>query len=140
MEVKADSRMNASWKTGGHDIGYDGCGAHTHKGIWRCPEESNLQIMLNNLREESESFLANTLVEVKASFLESHLGNDNPLYYIQVRSGNKAIYRVLVGDNVREAVDQAAEILEKIKEQAKEFSVTMLQSEVEYNPLWLENS
>ncbi len=139
VKVKASSTMDAFWKTGAHDAGYDGCGAHTHKGALICSEESNVQNMFKYLNTAPVSFLANTCVEVRASFLDVNPEYDKPLYFIQVRSGVKAVYRTLVGGDCKEAVAQAGDVLEKIRELAKERGIAMLRPEVEYNPDWLEN-
>lgn len=139
MKVRANQAMDVFWKTGAHDAGYDGCGAHTHKGAVICSEESNLQNMFNYLNAAPINFLANTCVEVRASFLDVNPGYDKPLYLIQVRSGKKAVYRTLVGEDSKKALLQADEILGKVKELAEDRGVTMLRPDVEYNPEWLEN-
>lgn len=140
MKVRANQTMDVFWKTGAHDAGYDGCGAHTHKGAFICSEESNLQNMFKYLNTAPTNFLANTCVEVRASFLDINPGYDKPLYLIQVRSGVKAVFRTLVGEDCKEAVLQADDILEKIKDLAEERGITMMRPEVEYNPEWLESS
>ncbi len=132
IKVRAHSTMDAFWKTGSHDVGYDGCGAHTHKGGIIANVDTALRV-----EKVKTSFLENAVVEVRASFVDPSRGFNKPMYYIVLRSGNEVAHTRLAGEDVKKAISEAGEVLKEVKKVAKERGVTMLRPEVEYNPDWL---
>lgn len=95
-----------------HALGYDGCGAHTHKGDMICSATTSVDDILETFLHEggrvSELFL-----EVKP-VLSLDADCNKPLFFVRLNTTGKALYQMLVSRNVDEALAVAQQLVQRI--------------------------